>query len=152
MSPPSAQSLDLNGLLDLLPYGEGFRFADAVMRLSQESVVTAKRYSLSEPAIAAHRVGGHIVVPGVFLIEQAAQSALIAALALNPDDSAAAYWLAKAEGQFHAPALCPCEVIAETQLARMQSSFGFRTVCRIADTAVASIKGVVAKRAHGAWR
>lgn len=142
-------SPDMETLLDLLPYGDGFRFVDRVMELADDTVVTSKRYESSDPSIAAHKVGGESVVPGVHLLEQAAQSALLLAMARESERAAMAYWLTKIDGQFHEPVRPPCEVVAETQVVRVQDTFGFRTACRVSDTLVASIKGVVAQRLSG---
>ncbi|MER8512913.1 hypothetical protein NKH47_08165 [Mesorhizobium sp. M1060] len=143
---PLTPGPELDALLALLPYGDGFRFVDQVVGLNDNSVVTRKRYGFSDPSIAAHQIGGKSVVPGVYLLEQAAQSALLLAMAREPERAVMAYWLAKIDGLFHAPVWPPCEVVAETQVVLVQDSFGFRTACRIGQTLVASVKGVVARR------
>lgn len=65
-----------------LPYGPEFLLVDEVRRFSASSriIETSKRYSVDRNCIRDHRVGDLVVVPGVMLMEQVNQSALLLGL------------------------------------------------------------------------
>jgi 3-hydroxymyristoyl/3-hydroxydecanoyl-(acyl carrier protein) dehydratase len=75
------EEVEAHEVAKALPYGESFLFIDrADLSGRPDTVVTEKTYLLSEPLIAAHFRAGPKVVPGVVLIEQICQSALLLAL------------------------------------------------------------------------
>ena len=62
-----------------LPYGDAFCFVDEILMSSDDEkrIVTRTDYATRGELIGAHQVAGEVVVPGVLLAEQAAQSAFL---------------------------------------------------------------------------
>lgn len=113
---------------DWLPYDDAFRFVDDVRRLDLPTlIVTETDYRRHSSLIAAHRVAGIAVVPGVLLAEQAAQSAWLLGRCsgwLKVRDRA---MLGRLNCTFDQPALADLPVTAEVRgMVREGDAAGFR--------------------------
>ncbi len=80
----TAQPLNLDQILRLLPHRYPFLLVDRVLDVSAEGAVTIKNVSINEPFFCGH-FPGRPVMPGVLIIEALAQSAAIFALGARND-------------------------------------------------------------------
>lgn len=106
-------------------------------------IETEKSWSQEDPSVAAHFPKGPSVVPGVFLAEQVAQSALLLAILDGVAASGTIFVVGQLRCDFVHPALAPCMVVARVMLtAQVKGSVGFQGECLVGDQMVARIKGV----------
>ena len=80
----TAQALNLDQILRLLPHRYPFLLVDRVLEVTSEGAVTIKNVSINEPFFCGH-FPGRPVMPGVLIIEALAQSAAIFALGARSD-------------------------------------------------------------------
>jgi len=80
----TAQALNLDQILRLLPHRYPFLLVDRVLEVTSEGAVTMKNVSINEPFFCGH-FPGRPVMPGVLIIEALAQSAAIFALGARKD-------------------------------------------------------------------
>jgi 3-hydroxyacyl-[acyl-carrier-protein] dehydratase len=80
----TAQALNLDQILRLLPHRYPFLLVDRVLEVTSEGAVTIKNVSINEPFFCGH-FPGRPVMPGVLIIEALAQSAAIFALGARKD-------------------------------------------------------------------
>jgi 3-hydroxyacyl-[acyl-carrier-protein] dehydratase len=80
----TAQALNLDQILRLLPHRYPFLLVDRVLEVTSEGALTIKNVSINEPFFCGH-FPGRPVMPGVLIIEALAQSAAIFALGARKD-------------------------------------------------------------------
>jgi len=80
----TAQALNLDQILRLLPHRYPFLLVDRVLEVTSEGAVTMKTVPINEPFFCGH-FPGRPVMPGVLIIEALAQSAAIFALGARKD-------------------------------------------------------------------
>lgn len=134
-------------LIDALPQGPGFRFVSEILSLSETEIETARDWRIDEPLIVDHFSDGPRIVPGVLMLEQAAQSALLLALHNGVARRGTPLYLAHARTDFLRPALAPCRLCVHvTVIDNASRQFGFVARCTVDQAPVARIRGI-AKRA-----
>lgn len=138
---PLARMQNSIGLLDLLPHGPDARMIARVRSIERDRVETEMDWGLDDARIAAHFPHGPHVVPGVFLAEQAAQSALLMAMAKNSVGKV--FLLGQLRCDFVAPAMAPCTVLTRALIsAAVRGAIGFQAECFSGEKLLARIKGV----------
>jgi 3-hydroxymyristoyl/3-hydroxydecanoyl-(acyl carrier protein) dehydratase len=136
---------DLPDQITLLPHGPSARMISEVIEHQPRQIKVIMHWLLDNPQIADHFSDGPHIVPGVFLAEQVAQSALLLAILDGLIDDGEIYTLGNLRCDFIAPAVAPCSVVAITSItARVRGFVGFQGECLIGNTPVARIKGVAA--------
>jgi len=129
--------------IDLLPHGPAARMIERVRAHWPGRIETEMSWSRRDAAIAAHFPVGPTVVPGVFLAEQVAQSALLLAVLDGLASARDLFVLGHLRCDFVRPALAPCIVLARVMLtAQVRGSVGFHGECLSGGEIVARIKGV----------
>jgi 3-hydroxymyristoyl/3-hydroxydecanoyl-(acyl carrier protein) dehydratase len=142
--PPDISTLDIS---KLLPYGTAFRLVEKVLAHEAGGIVTTMTWSLENPMINAHFIDGAHVVPGVLLIEQIAQSALLLGQLEGFVSTGEHLALAQLRCDFRASVLAPVTTRAEVSFRAMsRGNFGFVGSCRDGEKEVARIKGIAARR------
>ena len=127
--------------VEWLPYGDSFRFVDEVVEIEMpRRLVSRTHFGRREALVQAHRIAAEIVVPGVLLAEQAAQSAFLLGRFngwLGPQDAAL---LGRLNCTFERPvsadAVVEAEVAAQVQGGDLA---GFRADLRVSGESVARI-------------
>ena len=106
-----------------LPYGPTFRFVEEVLAadLHAPSIRTAFFYDKFHPLVAEHLVGGLRIVPGVLLIEQICQSALLLGMLGGWVSSPTRARLSEVSARFHAPAPAPCRIVTDIRLSAAEA-------------------------------
>lgn len=138
------------GWREWLPYGEPFRFVDEILRLELPGLlISSAGYERHRRLIEAHRVAGTLVVPGVLLAEQAAQSAWLLGRCsgwLQEGDVAV---LGRLNCVFHSSAPAASPVIATVRrVVQSTETVGFRATLESKDIEVATV--TMAVRKHSA--
>lgn len=135
---------DATSLLARLPHGPAVRMITRIVLVEPEKIVTEMDWSLEDPRIRDHFARGPYVVPGVFLAEQAAQSALL--LALQRVAGSSTFVLGQIKCNFVDSAVAPCTVRAETEWrGQFKNVFRFSACCWVDDRNVAEISGVASE-------
>lgn len=130
-----------------LPIGPQWRMVDEIARCTPgEEILVRKRFGRDDPIIQAHFTNGRGIVPGVLLIEIAAQgAALLEAMSggngLERGDESAIPVLGEAHARFHRP-VGPEETIeVAVRIAdRVAGVTVYRAVARIGGMKAASIR------------
>ncbi len=135
--------MQLNDLIPQLPYGAGFRFVDRYeLRAVERSVRTWKQYCENDPIVEAHFKGGPCVVPGVILIEQVCQSALLLGIGIGEVDLQHLPSLGEVKASFRHIANAPCLLRAQVAIdAVLSNAFGFSGIIFNMETEVCRVKG-----------
>lgn len=116
------------------------------MRRYSGGLVTAKHWDEDDPIIADHFPGGPRIVPGAFLGEQAAQSALLLAMFEGMAHPREILLLTSLRCDFPSSALAPCVVVTDVSFrATLKSCFGFQARCTVDDKAVARVSGMAVR-------
>jgi hypothetical protein len=137
------RSLSRQEVADLLPYGTDFLFIEKAEHLDHREITTTLDWDSSNPNISAHFRFGVKIVPGVFLIEQAAQSALLLAILEGQQTPGCPMMLCQVRCDIVAPALAPCRVVALASVdAIVNGKVGFSARCCVNGNAVAKIRGI----------
>jgi len=103
--------LDRATIAELMPYGPDFLWVDEVLEQDGDRrIVTSKHYLANASIVRDHTPAGVTIVPGVILIEQAAQSALLLGLRSGHVVSGKAAFLGRVKADFIAPVVCPAQV------------------------------------------
>lgn len=98
------QALEHHEVAALLPYGWPWLLIDRVSSWTpSRRIVTQKALSASDPLLNAHFAGGPRTMPGVLMIELAAQSAML--LGKLSGGSSGTSFLARCQATFSSPAL-----------------------------------------------
>jgi len=130
-------------LIELLPHGPKARMVDHVCAHVAGGIETEKQWTQQDARIVDHFPEGPFVVPGVFLVEQVAQSALLLAILDGHVTGKNLFVVGHFRSDFLRPALVPCRVVARVTLtARVRGSVGFQGECHADDRLLARIKGV----------
>lgn len=141
----STSIMERTEIAALLPYGSSFLFVDEVISHDQRHILTATHYQPSHPLIDAHFAGGTKLVPGVLLVEQACQSALLLCRLLAGADARQPMVVGRIQAVFEAPARCPCRLQTEVSLAVVQPErVGFSAMVLLDKIEIARIKGAAA--------
>ena len=114
-------------LLSELPYGQHFLFVDGYeFEESSSQLRTWKQYLESDPIVEAHFQDGPRVVPGVILVEQLCQSALLLGMICGMVGKTEKPLLGEIKASFKRQAIAPCRVEAHVEIdAALQAAFGF---------------------------
>lgn len=100
-----------------LPYGADFRFVDRVVAfVANETIETEKVYLSDLPIVAAHFMNGPKVVPGVILVEQMCQSALLLGIRSELFRSETVPMLAEIKVRFLHPVMTDATVLARVTI------------------------------------
>lgn len=135
---------DAASLLARLPHGPAVRMITRIVIVEPEKIVTEMDWSLEDLRVRDHFLRGPHVVPGVFLAEQAAQSALL--LALQRVAGSPTFLLGQIKCNFVGSAVAPCTVRAEAEWrGQFSNVFRFRARCWVDDREVAEISGVASE-------
>jgi 3-hydroxymyristoyl/3-hydroxydecanoyl-(acyl carrier protein) dehydratase len=139
------RSLDRQEVLSLLPYGTGFLFIESADHLGDREISTIFDWDDGRPDVSAHFRTGLKIVPGVFLIEQAAQSALLLAILEGEHAAGRPMMLCQVRCDIVAPACAPCRVTAHASVdAIVIEKVGFSARCCVGGNTVAKIRGIAA--------
>ncbi len=128
-----------------LKYGDEFMFVDEVRSIDIEigKVITVKTYSSHWGIIVAHSLATGPVVPGVLMIEQAAQSALLLQIRRNPELTGYPR-LANIRASWSAAARLDVEIIATVQVKDgLAGTAIFEAVLSDEEQEVAGVRGLV---------
>ncbi len=129
--------------IELLPHGPAARMIERIRSRAPGTIETEMPWSVRDARIAAHFPPGPSVVPGVFLAEQVAQSALLLAILDGLAAPKELFVVGQLRCDFVRPALAPCTVLARVILtAQVKGSVGFQGECQTDSEIVARIKGV----------
>lgn len=86
-SPPEKLTLDVNGVMGILPHRHPFVFLDRVLELEpRERLIAIKNVSVDEAIVTGH-FPGRPVLPGILIVEAIAQAAGIIHLSGEKDRS-----------------------------------------------------------------
>ena len=100
-----------NEILSILPYGKDFLFIDEGKLLNGgKKMETFKTYNVSDPIIASHFKNGPSIVPGVLLIEQICQTALLLGTMSKTFPNPEHAYLGRIKSSFPCPANAPCRI------------------------------------------
>jgi len=103
-------------------------------------------WTLKNPLIDAHLIGGKHIVPGVLLTEQAAQTALLLARINGLMASNEYLVLSQLRCDFLHPGVAPTTVTAEVSIRGTgHGHFGFMATCSSEGLELAKIKGIASK-------
>jgi len=104
-----------------------------------------KHWPQDDLHISDHFTGGPHIVPGVFLAEQVAQSALLLAILDGLIADSEFFILGNLRCDFLTQAIAPCSVVAVTIITgRARGFVGFQGECHVGNAHVARIKGTAA--------
>lgn len=133
-------------VLGLLPYGDAFRFVDSVLVYETKRIVTAMTWHPANPLISAHFADGPSVIPGVLIVEQVAQSALLLAKLDGLVSFEDHLLLAQLRCDFLDVVFAPATTQADVSFRAMsRGHFGFMGSCRDGQKEVARIKGIASR-------
>jgi 3-hydroxymyristoyl/3-hydroxydecanoyl-(acyl carrier protein) dehydratase len=133
-------------MADLLKYGDEFRFVDETLQVDIRAglITTSKVYRSDWDIVVAHTLATGPVVPGVLLIEQAAQSALLLCSYREPD-AVARPRLANIRATWNAPGTLDTPIHAHVQVrVATASTSSFEASIRCNGLDIARIRGLVA--------
>ncbi|WP_417745641.1 3-hydroxyacyl-ACP dehydratase FabZ family protein [Rosistilla oblonga] len=100
-----------------LPYGDAFLFVDRVVAIRpSECIETEKRYSSTHPIVEAHFADGPKVVPGVILVEQICQTALLLGIRSGMFDTKSPPLLGEIKARFPTPAVADCVITSRVTM------------------------------------
>jgi acyl carrier protein len=148
LSPSTAPRLHVaavggpSALLRALPYGEEMRCVDGIEMLADDHIVTTMTWQAHDPRVAAHLIGSPAIVPGVFLAEQAAQSALLLALFAGRLTPERPLVLTRLMCDFRRAAQAPCTVVAHVRANVSDLEVDFVATCRVTGRDIAQITGM----------
>lgn len=131
---------------NLLKYGKEFHFVDETLLVDVEEglIKTSKIYRSDWDIVMAHTLATGPIVPGVLLIEQAAQSALLLCCYRGPN-FASKPRLANIRATWNAPGLLDTPIHAEVRVQGATSSTSsFEASIKCNDSTIARIRGLVA--------
>jgi 3-hydroxymyristoyl/3-hydroxydecanoyl-(acyl carrier protein) dehydratase len=134
--------------LDELLYGENFCFVDRVVSLvAGQTIDTEKQYHLALPIIAAHFLNGPKIVPGVILVEQICQSALLLGVRSKLFRQGAIPILAEIKARFLHPVKAESTVIARVTIDTcLRDAVAFRGQSLVSGQVVCKMSGMVVCR------
>ena len=85
MDTPDSKSLDIKGILDILPHRYPFVMVDRILDFEEEKYITGiKNVTMNEPYFVGH-FPGEPVMPGVMILEGMAQIGALLAYKSMPD-------------------------------------------------------------------
>jgi 3-hydroxymyristoyl/3-hydroxydecanoyl-(acyl carrier protein) dehydratase len=132
--------------LPLVPYGGEFLFVDEVLDYNECGIETSKFFSASNAALKAHFANGPKIIPGVLLIEQVCQSALIWGALMRPDVAGRPFYLGQVRATFHLPLQADSLTHASITIVELRTAFGIdgkvygadrdRVACRVLGTVI----------------
>jgi 3-hydroxyacyl-[acyl-carrier-protein] dehydratase len=146
--PTQAVSLDIMGVMRLLPHRYPFLLVDRVLEcVKGQSIRALKNVTVNEPFFPGH-FPHRPVMPGVIIIEALAQtSGLLAFITADvvPDDSTRFYFVGIDEARFRKPVEPGDQLILTSKLERqMRGIWKFSTVAYVGDDEVTSASMMVA--------
>lgn len=148
MSVPSKnvrRSFDRQEIAKLLPYGAAFLFIESALYLDDRQIATTFYWDEKRAEISAHFETRAKIVPGIFLIEQAAQSALLLAILEDRQMPRDPMMLCQIRCDIVASAFAPCQVTAYVSIdGIVMDKIGFRGLCSVDGDTVAKIRGIAA--------
>jgi UDP-3-O-[3-hydroxymyristoyl] N-acetylglucosamine deacetylase/3-hydroxyacyl-[acyl-carrier-protein] dehydratase len=126
-------SLDINGVMALLPHRYPFLMVDRILRFDGETkCIGVKSVSINEPFFAGH-FPGHPVMPGVLQIEAMAQVASILMLKLTKSGSGRlGYFVSADEVKFRKPVYPGDTLVISAELTKMRGKQLARLKCSCA--------------------
>jgi 3-hydroxyacyl-[acyl-carrier-protein] dehydratase len=147
-SPDQAVSLDIMGVMRLLPHRYPFLLVDRVLECHKgESIRAVKNVTVNEPFFPGH-FPHRPVMPGVMIIEALAQAAgLLAFITADvvPDESTRFYFVGIDNARFRKPVEPGDQLILTAKLERtMRGIWKFTTVAYVGDAEVCSAEMMVA--------
>ena len=147
-SPDQAISLDIMGVMRLLPHRYPFLLVDRVLECHKGDRIRAvKNVTVNEPFFPGH-FPHRPVMPGVMIIEALAQtSGLLAFITADvvPDESTRFYFVGIDNARFRKPVEPGDQLILTAKLERtMRGIWKFTTVAYVGDAEVCSAEMMVA--------
>jgi 3-hydroxyacyl-[acyl-carrier-protein] dehydratase len=147
-STDQAVSLDIMGVMRLLPHRYPFLLVDRVLEcVKGKSIRAVKNVTVNEPFFAGH-FPHRPVMPGVMIIEALAQAAgLLAFITADvvPDESTRFYFAGIDKARFRKPVEPGDQLILTAKLERtMRGIWKFTTVAYVGDAEVCSAEMMVA--------
>jgi 3-hydroxyacyl-[acyl-carrier-protein] dehydratase len=147
-SPDQAVSLDIMGVMRLLPHRYPFLLVDRVLECHKgESIRAVKNVTVNEPFFPGH-FPHRPVMPGVMIIEALAQAAgLLAFITADvvPDESTRFYFVGIDNARFRKPVEPGDQLILTAKLERtMRGIWKFTTVAYVGGAEVCSAEMMVA--------
>jgi 3-hydroxyacyl-[acyl-carrier-protein] dehydratase len=140
---PSRGEVGYDQVARLMPIGPSMLFIDRVLDwVEGERIQTRKCVTGAETYFRAHFSGGPAVVPGVFLVEGVAQSALLLdMLGGRPRDASTERMLAEVRAAFKAP-VRPGDVVdfEVSVVSAHGKARSFQGTARVADRLVARVE------------
>jgi 3-hydroxyacyl-[acyl-carrier-protein] dehydratase len=141
-------TLDINGILRLLPHRYPFLLVDRVLECrAGESIRALKNVTYNEPFFPGH-FPGRPVMPGVMIIEALAQTAGILAFVtagVVPDHETKFYFVGIDKARFRRPVEPGDQLILTAQLERaLKGIWRFSTTALVGDVEVAHADMMVA--------
>jgi UDP-3-O-[3-hydroxymyristoyl] N-acetylglucosamine deacetylase/3-hydroxyacyl-[acyl-carrier-protein] dehydratase len=131
--PAGEGSLDINGVMALLPHRYPFLMVDRILRFDGETkCIGVKSVSINEPFFAGH-FPGHPVMPGVLQIEAMAQVASILMLKLTKSGSGRlGYFVSADEVKFRKPVYPGDTLVISAELTKTRGKQLARLKCSCA--------------------
>lgn len=133
-------------MTNLLKYGDEFRLVDETLEVDVDAglITTSKVYRSDWDIVVAHTLATGPIVPGVLLIEQAAQSALLLCRYREPD-AIAMPRLANVRATWNTPGMLDTPIHASVRVRDATSSTSsFEASIRCNGLEIARIRGLVA--------
>ncbi len=131
--------------IERLPHGPSVRMISRVIEHRAGQIKVIKHWPQDDLHISDHFTRGPPIVPGVFLAEQVARSALLLAILDGLIADSDLFILGNLRCDFLAQAIAPCSVVAVTIITgRARGFVGFQGECQVGNTPTARIKGTAA--------
>jgi 3-hydroxyacyl-[acyl-carrier-protein] dehydratase len=148
LEPTQAVSLDIMGVMRLLPHRYPFLLVDRVFEcVKGQSIRALKNVTMNEPFFPGH-FPHRPVMPGVIIIEALAQAAGILAFVtadVVPDESTRFFFVGIDEARFRKPVEPGDQLILTAKLERqMRGIWKFSTIAYVGNDEVTSASMMVA--------
>ena len=134
------QSLDIHGIMELLPHRYPFLLIDRILDITLgEQAVALKNVTINEPFFQGH-FPGNPVMPGVLIIEAMGQAGGVLASASLPEEKQGAviYFMSMDKVKFRKPVVPGDQIIFTLKMLRKRSmAFKMAGVARVDGKVVA---------------
>jgi UDP-N-acetylglucosamine acyltransferase len=116
-------TIDINGIMDILPHRYPFLLIDRILEVNSERVIGLKNVTINEPFFEGH-FPKHPVMPGVLIIEAMAQLSGIIMLNTPTNKGKIAYFAAINEARFKKPVTPGDQIRFEVDVIKIKGPIG----------------------------